>query len=99
MIVLPAIDIKDNKCVRLCQGHFNKVKIYSSDPLAVALKWQEEGAEYLHLVDLDGARNEAFVNRKSIEKIAQRLDIPIQIGGGIRQKKIKTFDLGISRGF
>ena len=54
LIILPAIDIKDNKCVRLCQGDFDKIKIYSSDPLEMALKWQEEGAEYLHLVDLDG---------------------------------------------
>lgn len=99
MIVLPAIDIKDNKCVRLCQGDFDKVNIYSSNPLEMALKWQEEGAEYLHLVDLDGARNEAFVNRNSIEKIAQRLDIPIQIGGGIRnEEKVKNLlDLGVDR--
>ena len=99
MIVLPAIDIKDNKCVRLCQGDFDKKKIYSSDPLKMALKWQEEGAKYLHLVDLDGARDETFINRKSIEKIAQRLDIPIQIGGGIRnEEKVKNLlDLGVDR--
>lgn len=99
MIILPAIDIKDNKCVRLCQGDFDKKKIYSSDPLKMALKWQEEGAKYLHLVDLDGARDENFINRKSIEKIAQRLDIPIQIGGGIRnEEKVKNLlDLGVDR--
>lgn len=99
MIILPAIDIKDNKCVRLCQGDFDKKKIYSSDPLKMALKWQEEGAKYLHLVDLDGARDETFINRKSIEKIAQRLDIPIQIGGGIRnEEKVKNLlDLGVDR--
>ena len=99
MIILPAIDIKDNKCVRLSQGDFNKIKIYSSNPLEMALKWQKEGAEYLHLVDLDGAKNEAFINRKSIEKIAQSIDIPIQIGGGIRsEEKVKSLlDLGVSR--
>lgn len=99
MIILPAIDIKDNKCVRLSQGDFNKIKIYSSNPLEMALKWQKEGAEYLHLVDLDGAKNEAFINRKSIEKIAQSIDIPIQIGGGIRsEEKVKSLlALGVSR--
>ena len=99
MVILPAIDIKDNKCVRLSQGDFNKVKIYSSDPLEIALKWQKEGAEYLHLVDLNGARIETFVNRKSIEKIVQNIDIPVQIGGGIRnEEKVKSLlDLGVSR--
>lgn len=99
MIILPAIDIKDNKCVRLSQGDFNKVKIYSSDPVEMALKWQKEGAEYLHLVDLDGAKNEAFVNRKSIEKIVKSINIPVQIGGGIRsEEKVKSLlDLGVDR--
>lgn len=99
MIILPAIDIKDNKCVRLSQGDFDKVKIYSSDPLKMALKWQEEGAEYLHLVNLDGARGEAFLNRKSIEKIVRSISIPVQIGGGIRsEEKVKSLlDLGVNR--
>ena len=56
MIIFPAIDIKDNKCVRLIQGDFNKVTVYSEDPLKVAKKWEDEGAEFLHLVNLDGAR-------------------------------------------
>ena len=86
MIILPAIDIKDNKCVRLTQGDFNKVKVYSTDPLDIALQWQEQGAKYLHLVDLDGAESEDFVNRKSLEKILKTIDIPIQVGGGIRSK-------------
>ena len=99
MIILPAIDIKDNKCVRLSQGDFNKVKVYSSDPLEMALRWQNKGAEYLHLVDLDGARSEAFVNKKSIGKIIKNINIPIQIGGGIRSEaKVKELlDLGASR--
>ena len=74
MIILPAIDIKDNKCVRLSQGDFNKVKVYSSDSLEMALRWQNKGAEYLHLVDLDGARSEAFVNKKSIGKIIKNIN-------------------------
>lgn len=99
MIILPAIDIKDNKCVRLSQGDFNKVDVYSSDPLEMALRWQNKGAEYLHLVDLDGARSEGFVNKKSIEKIIKNINIPIQIGGGIRSEaKVKELlDFGASR--
>lgn len=99
MIILPAIDIKDNKCVRLTQGDFNKVTVYSENPLDMALKWEEEGASYLHLVDLDGARSEAFVNKLSIEKIVKNINIPVQIGGGIRsEKKVKELlDLGVSR--
>ena len=95
MIILPAIDIKDNKCVRLSQGDFNKMKIYSSDPLEIALKWQDEGATYLHLVDLDGSKDENLVNQKSIENIIKGVNIPVQIGGGIRnEKKVKTFRIG-----
>lgn len=99
MMILPAIDIRDNKCVRLTQGDFNKVTVYSENPLDMALKWEEEGASYLHLVDLDGARSEAFVNKLSIEKIVKNINIPVQIGGGIRsEKKVKELlDLGVSR--
>ena len=99
MIILPAIDIKDNKCVRLIQGDFNKVTVYSENPLDMALKWEKEGAEYLHLVDLDGARSEAFISKKSIEKIVKHINIPVQIGGGIRneEKVGELLDLGVNR--
>ncbi|NMB27883.1 MAG: 1-(5-phosphoribosyl)-5-[(5-phosphoribosylamino)methylideneamino]imidazole-4-carboxamide isomerase [Tissierellia bacterium] len=99
MIILPAIDIKDNKCVRLSQGDFNKMKIYSLDPLEMALKWQNEGATYLHLVDLDGSKDENLVNQKSIEDIIKGVNIPVQIGGGIRsERKVKRLlELGASR--
>ncbi|MGD9677537.1 MAG: 1-(5-phosphoribosyl)-5-[(5-phosphoribosylamino)methylideneamino]imidazole-4-carboxamide isomerase [Vulcanibacillus sp.] len=99
MILIPAIDIKDNKCVRLTQGDFNRVTVYSNDPSEMAEKWVKEGAEYLHLVDLDGARTEEFINRPSIEKIIHNLNIPIQIGGGIRSKgKVANLlKLGVSR--
>lgn len=99
MIILPAIDIKDNKCVRLSQGDFSKMKIYSSDPLEMALKWQNEGATYLHLVDLDGSKDENLVNQKSIENIIKGVNIQVQIGGGIRsEKKVKKLlELGASR--
>lgn len=99
MIILPAIDIKDNECVRLSQGDFSKMKIYSSDPLEMALKWQNEGATYLHLVDLDGSKDENLVNQKSIENIIKGINISVQIGGGIRsEKKVKKLlELGASR--
>lgn len=71
MIIFPAIDIKNNKCVRLSQGDFNKLKVYSNEPFEMAVKWREQGVSFLHLVDLDGARSEEFINKKSIEKIVK----------------------------
>lgn len=99
MILFPAIDIKDNKCVRLTQGKFDNVDVYSNDPVEMAKKWESLGAEYLHVVDLDGAKNEGFQNRKSIEKIANRIKIPMQTGGGIRsEERIKNLiEMGVSR--
>ncbi|MCC0652057.1 1-(5-phosphoribosyl)-5-[(5-phosphoribosylamino)methylideneamino]imidazole-4-carboxamide isomerase [Clostridioides sp. ES-S-0001-03] len=86
MIIFPAIDIKDNKCVRLTQGDFDKVNVYYDNPLEVAHKWKNEGAEYIHIVDLNGARSEFGVNTKTIENIANNIKIPIQVGGGVRDK-------------
>lgn len=99
MIIFPAIDIKDNSCVRLTQGDFDKVKVYSEEPVDVAREWEGEGAEFLHLVDLDGARDESFGNKKSIEKIVENVNIPVQIGGGIRSiEKVKyLLELGVNR--
>lgn len=99
MILFPAIDIKDNKCVRLTQGKFDQVNVYSGDPVEMAKKWEDMGAEYLHVVDLDGAKNEGFQNRKSIEKIVKSIRIPMQTGGGIRsEERIKNLlDIGIER--
>lgn len=99
MILFPAIDIKDNKCVRLTQGKFDQVNVYSGDPVEMAKKWEDMGAEYLHVVDLDGAKNEGFQNRKSIEKIAKTLKIPMQTGGGIRsEERIKDLlEMGVER--
>lgn len=87
MIIFPAIDIKNNKSVRLSQGDFNKINVYSNDPFNMAVKWKNQGGKFLHLVDLDGARNEEIINRESIEKIAKNIDLPIQVGGGIRSEK------------
>ncbi|WP_434799577.1 1-(5-phosphoribosyl)-5-[(5-phosphoribosylamino)methylideneamino]imidazole-4-carboxamide isomerase [Terrisporobacter vanillatitrophus] len=87
MIIFPAIDIKDNKCVRLLQGDFNKVNIYGDDPSQMAEKWEEKGAEFIHIVSLNGARGEGNINDESIKKILQSVNIPIQIGGGVRDEK------------
>lgn len=99
MILFPAIDIKDNKCVRLTQGKFELMNVYSDDPVEMAKKWESLGAEYLHVVDLDGAKDEGFNNRKSIEKIAKSIKIPMQTGGGIRNgERIKNLiEMGVER--
>lgn len=84
MLIYPAIDIKDGKCVRLTQGKFSDVTVYGDDPLEMAKKWESFGATYLHLVDLDGALAGSGINRKIIIKIAQTVSVPVQTGGGIR---------------
>lgn len=84
MIIYPAIDIKDGKCVRLVQGQFNDETIYSDHPVEMARKFEQLGAEYLHMVDLDGARLGEPQNIATISEIAVKLGIPIQLGGGIR---------------
>lgn len=99
MIIFPAIDIKDNKCVRLLQGDFNQISVYSHNPSTMAKKWQDEGTQYIHLVSLNGARGEGNINDESIKTILQTVNIPIQVGGGIRDKKRveELLDLGVSR--
>ena len=84
MIIFPAIDIKDNKCVRLEQGNFNKLTSYSENPLEVAKHWEAQGAEYIHIVDLDGAKSQSDKNFKTIETIINSVNIKLQLGGGIR---------------
>lgn len=98
-MIIPAIDIIDGACVRLTQGNYNLKKIYDTDPIRVALKWQKEGAKYLHIVDLDGAKIGSLQNIETISSIAQALDIPIQVGGGIRslEHADKLFKAGVSR--
>ncbi len=99
MIIFPAIDIKDNKCVRLLQGDFDKVNIYGDDPSEMAKKWEDKGSQFIHIVSLNGARGEGNMNDESIKKILQTVNIPIQIGGGIREeKRVKELlDLGVNR--
>ncbi len=84
MIIYPAIDIKDGRCVRLVQGKFNDVTIYSDHPVEMAMKFEQLGAEYLHVIDLDGARLGEPQNIAAISEMAVKLGIPIQLGGGIR---------------
>lgn len=99
MIIFPAIDIKDNKCVRLLQGDFDKVNIYGDDPSEMAKKWEDKGSQFIHIVSLNGARGEGNMNDESIKKILQTVNIPIQIGGGIREeKRVKELlGLGVNR--
>lgn len=84
MLVIPAIDLKDGKCVRLEQGRADAVTEYSSDPVTMAKRWQDEGARRLHVVDLDGAFQGTPVHLKTIENIATVLSIPLEVGGGLR---------------
>lgn len=84
MIIFPAIDLRGGKCVRLIQGDFGKETVYSDDPQATALKWQSMGAKFLHVVDLDGARVGSPQNLDAIKKILDAVNIPIEVGGGIR---------------
>lgn len=87
MLLIPAIDLKGGLCVRLRQGRMDDATVFSDDPVATAKRWADEGAQRLHLVDLDGAMKGAAVNFKVIEKIAAEIKIPIQIGGGIRDEE------------
>lgn len=96
MILYPAIDIKDGKCVRLAQGKFDQVTVFSDDPVDMALKWEKKGAKYLHVVDLDGARVGAPQNLGVISEMAFKLGIPCQLGGGIRT--IENIEFSLSRG-
>lgn len=84
MIIYPAIDIIDGKCVRLKQGDYNQVTVFGDNPLEMATKWENDGAEFLHVVDLDGAKKGEPANLEIISEIAKALKIPVQLGGGIR---------------
>ena len=86
MQIIPSIDLKDGRCVRLYQGDFRQETVFSDDPVAVALGWQEQGGTLLHLVDLDGAAAGVPANLPIITSIVQALDIPVQVGGGIRER-------------
>ena len=97
--VFPAIDLIDGKCVRLLQGEYSNEIEYSDDPISQALFFQEEGASWIHIVDLDAARTGIANNASVIENIVSRLEIPVQVGGGIRNLDVarSVFDLGVTR--
>lgn len=94
MLIIPAIDIRNGRCVRLTQGDFSREKIYSADPVSVAKKFEKAGAKAIHIVDLDGARTGLAVNEKLIRKIRQAVKIPLELGGGIREKNTAARYLG-----
>jgi phosphoribosylformimino-5-aminoimidazole carboxamide ribotide isomerase len=95
MEVIPSIDIRGGRCVRLYQGDYERETVYDEDPVAVAGRWQDAGATTLHVVDLDGARTGEQTNLPVIERIAAGLRIDLQIGGGVRSVEIAERLLGI----
>ena len=100
MKLLPAIDMKDGACVRLEQGDFSRQKTYAADPTVIARRWAEDGAEWLHLVDLDGAKDGGrSVNSPIVERILREIGLPVQLGGGVRDEAtIRHWtDLGVKR--
>ncbi|WP_342515076.1 1-(5-phosphoribosyl)-5-[(5-phosphoribosylamino)methylideneamino]imidazole-4-carboxamide isomerase [Sporosarcina sp. FSL K6-1522] len=99
MILFPAIDIRGGKCVRLIQGDYDKEIIYNDSPTAMAKEWEEQGAAYIHVVDLDGAKTGDSLNKEAIQAIAGSVSIPVQVGGGIRSMDIVDAHIaaGVSR--
>ena len=99
MLIIPAVDIKNKKCVRLKQGLPNQEIIYSDDPVEVAKKWESLGAKWLHIIDLDGAFKGEPVNLDVIEAIIKNIKIPIELGGGLRTETVikKILNLGVKR--
>jgi len=99
MIIFPAIDIRGGKCVRLLKGDFKQETVFSDSPSAMAKKWSSQGAEYLHLVDLDGALAGKPVSLTIVKSIIDAVDIPVELGGGIRTMKNidMVLELGVQR--
>lgn len=97
--IYPAIDIRGGRCVRLIQGDYNQETVYNEDPAAVAAGFAAQGAGYVHLVDLDGAKAGHPVNHELIGRIARQVQVPVQVGGGLRtlQDVEKLLELGVSR--
>lgn len=95
MLIIPAIDIRGGRCVRLLQGDFRRETVYSDDPVDVALRWAGMGAERIHIVDLDGSREGRPVNDAVIRRILSAVDVPVEMGGGIRDMATVEFYLGM----
>lgn len=94
MEVIPAVDIRGGKCVRLEQGLADRETVYGADPVAAALRWQSEGARRLHIVDLDGAFSGEATNAAAVKKILSAIHIPAEVGGGVRDRDIAREYLG-----
>ena len=98
MIIIPAVDIKDGRCVRLLQGRKDTETVYADDPVQMAKKWEHHGAEMIHIIDLDGAFQKHPQNTAVIKETVEQLNIPVQVGGGIRTEKTIQHYLGIGVG-
>ncbi|MCD5401611.1 1-(5-phosphoribosyl)-5-[(5-phosphoribosylamino)methylideneamino]imidazole-4-carboxamide isomerase [candidate division NPL-UPA2 bacterium] len=96
MLIIPAIDIRDGRVVRLVQGNFAQETVYDDDPVRIARKWGREGAKLLHIVDLDGAREGRLKNLGLVENIAKEISIPVELGGGIRN--LRTVEEVLNKG-
>jgi phosphoribosylformimino-5-aminoimidazole carboxamide ribotide isomerase len=99
MLLIPAIDLKNGQCVRLRQGRMDDVTVFSKDPVSVAKRWVDEGAQRLHVVDLDGAVKGSPMNLKALEKIVAAVgSVPVQAGGGVREEETvqQYLDSGVS---
>jgi len=99
MLILPAIDLRGGKCVRLKQGDYRRETVFGDDPAAMARRWVGEGAKALHLVDLDGAKEGRPVNGEVIRHIVKAVDVPCQVGGGLRNERDieATLEAGVAR--
>ena len=99
MIIYPAIDMLDGKCVRLTQGDYAQSRVFGENPAEMAMKWEQGGAGFIHLVDLDGAKVGEPVNMRAIQSIREAVSVKLQLGGGIRNEEHirKMLDLGIDR--
>ncbi len=99
MRVIPAIDLRGGLCVRLRQGDYQRETVFSDDPVAIARRWEDEGAELIHLVDLDGAKAGRPVNVEPVRRIVERVSVPCQLGGGVRDRETIAawLDAGLSR--
>ena len=99
MIIFPAVDILNGWCVRLHQGNYDAVTVYAKEPSEMAKAWEADGAKWLHVVDLDGAKEGRAVNLGAVEKIVAEIGIPVQFGGGVRTETDlkRLFDIGVNR--
>ena len=99
MLIIPAIDLRNGLVVRLFQGKFSSEKVYSHDPIKVAKHWAKQGAQFLHIVDLDGASSGSFKNLEVVKEIVHKVGIPFEFGGGVRDLKtiLTLLKLGCAR--